>query len=488
MNANDGLKEATIRGAIWTFSMRWGVKLIGLFSTMILARLLPPSEFGVIAMAMLAVGLIDIIASFDLGMAVIQKKEVTREHYDTAWTLRILQVTVIALLLVIASPYAADFFDEPRVTGVLWLLAGTLFLSGFANIGVLDFRKKLQFHKEFQLAIGAKLTSFFVTIILAFWLGDYWALALGITSAYLSSLVLSYTMHPFRPKFSVSKLKELFSFSQWLMLRNIALFLETKADQLFIGRVSTTHTIGLYNTAAGLAELPSNELAYPLARVLFPVMSTIQDQPERLKKGYLLALNGVNSVTLPAGIGLALLAHLAIPVLLGEQWLDAIPFLQALAIFGVLRVSYSASDPLLLAIGKPKLASHLTWIHVGVFFTLATYLYPSYGIEGIISAKIATAGLMAILYFSIIIRMTLITALDILRSLIRPVISTGLMAATILAIPPSLSGNILIDLLVFTLIGAIVYVSALFTLWRFSGREDGIEALVLHKIFNNLNS
>jgi len=165
-----------VNGALWMVAMRWMMRLFGLVSLIILARILTPTDFGIVALAMLIVGLLEILSWTAIDLALIQRQETTREHYDAAWTLQVLQGLLVAVLLIIFSPYAASFFDEPALTNVIYVLALKFFILGFQNIGVVDFRKDLKFAKEFNFHLYKQAFSFLTVVSLALILENYWAL------------------------------------------------------------------------------------------------------------------------------------------------------------------------------------------------------------------------------------------------------------------------------------------------------------------------
>ena len=162
-----------LNGALWMIAMRWMMRLFGLVSTIILARLLTPTDFGIVALALIVVGLLEVLSWTALDLALIQKQETTREHYDTAWTMQILQGLFIALLLSVLSPYAAHYFDEPALTNVVYLLALKVFIYGFQNIAVVDFRKDLNFSREFNFHLYKKAFTFLFVVSLAFILKNH---------------------------------------------------------------------------------------------------------------------------------------------------------------------------------------------------------------------------------------------------------------------------------------------------------------------------
>ena len=201
--------------------MRWTDRSIAFVSTLILARLLVPADFGVIVMASLFIGLADVFFELGVNVALIQNRTPSQEHYDTAWTLRIIQTTLAAIVVVIAAPLAATYFNDPRVTLVVQVLAVSLVLSGLENIGVVTFQKEMQFGKEFQFLFCKRIVGFIVTIVAAWFIRSYWALVIGALTGRTFGVALSFVMHPMRPRLGLEKFREIFSVSQWVLVRSI---------------------------------------------------------------------------------------------------------------------------------------------------------------------------------------------------------------------------------------------------------------------------
>src|SRR5688500_7124382 len=169
-----------LRGSAWMIAMRWATRALGLVSTIILARLLAPEDFGVVAMAMVVVGFLEVFTHTGVDLALIRDAQATREHYDTAWTLEILQAALLALALLAAAPYATGYFGDARVLEVMQILSLRAFVGGFENIGVVAFRRELNFTREFWFGVFKKMSTVAVTIVAAFVFRSYWALVLGL--------------------------------------------------------------------------------------------------------------------------------------------------------------------------------------------------------------------------------------------------------------------------------------------------------------------
>ncbi|MEP7062487.1 MAG: lipopolysaccharide biosynthesis protein [Betaproteobacteria bacterium] len=475
-----GLRKSVVHGALWAVALRWLMRLVGVANVAILARILGPSDFGLVAMATLVVGLVETWLAFGVDSALIQNADADRHDFDTAWTIRLLQGAVIALLVVAASPLAQAYFKEPRLGPLLWVLALGILISGAANIGVVMYRKELRFQTEFWILAISKLLSFAVSVAAAFWLRNYWALAIGIVGGYTIGCVVSYVAHPFRPRFSLSRWRKLWSFSQWVVVMNIIGYAETKADEVLVGGYTSAAQMGLYSVASDVGQMPSAELSAPLNRVLFPTFSRLQDEPGRLAAAYTNALATVAMVTVPAGIGLAMVAPEAVRVLLGPKWTAAVPLLAILALWGTLRSLSSSGGYVLMSIGLPKLVALTTFMTVLVFASGASLaLWWGYGPLGIAIAKVVAACASLMITVTFVVRHTHVHVRTVLRGVIRPVFAACTMAAVLQWIPGTPFGA-LADLILKIAVGAAVYITAVLVLWYWAGRPDGPERLAMN--------
>jgi lipopolysaccharide exporter len=190
--------NSIVRGTLFTVAMRWTDRLIGLLSTLVLARLLLPQDFGIIAMATLVIALADLL--FDLGVhaTLIQNPAPSPSHFDTAWTLGLLQAAAVALALQLCAPFAAHYFHESRLQSVIQVLALSLLLNSLENIGVVNFQREMRFGQDYVFLFCKRFSGFLVTLACAWWLRSYWALVLGTLGGRLVGVACSYAMHPMR--------------------------------------------------------------------------------------------------------------------------------------------------------------------------------------------------------------------------------------------------------------------------------------------------
>ena len=225
-------------------ALRSADRLLGFVSMLILARLLVPADFGLVALGMALVGGLAVFSEFSFDLALIQNQSASREHYDTAWTFGLIRGFLLAGLLFGLAHPAAMFFDDERLIDLIRAMAIFPLLSGFANIGVVDFRKQLVFRKEFAYRFTARLAGVVTTVIFAVLWQDYWALVAGQFANRGLRLVLSYAMHPFRPRLSLAKWRDLFHFSKWMFLNGIIMFATKRAGTFVTGGFFTPVHIG----------------------------------------------------------------------------------------------------------------------------------------------------------------------------------------------------------------------------------------------------
>jgi len=483
MTANDRQPDSVLRGAVLTVAMRWTDRLIGVASTLILARLLVPDDFGVIAMASLVVGFIDILFDVGVNVALIQNTHATPAHYHTAWTLRLMQAAVATLLIVAVAPLAAEYFNDPRVTPVLWVTSSGVLLAALENIWIIDFQKKMHFAQDFRFVFAKRLAGFVVTIAAALVLRSYWALVIGSLAGRAVGVGLSYAMHPSRPRLSLEKFSDIFSVSQWMFLRSIANYLNTNMHQFLVGGRATSAMVGGYSLAQQISSMPSTEVLAPLNRVLFPAFVKAKHNAQELKRVYLLAQGVQTLVVMPFSIGLAMLATETVYLMLGEKWLFVAPFVQVLALSAIAQSISVSGSYVLLTLGEFARQTLLTGAQVVVFLLGAFLLIPQGGAMEIAILRLATIllGLAASVWL-LLHKMDGVRLADILRSVRRPLLASLAMSLAIHALALQLHTGMLASLLLKGALGAAVYLLVVAALWRLAGRPPGSEAYLLDKL------
>lgn len=470
-----------IRGSLFTVAMRWTDRLIGLLSTLVLARLLLPQDFGIIAMASLVITLADLL--FDLGVhaTLIQNPAPTQAHFDTAWTLALLQAAAVALALQLCAPYAAQYFHEARVQSVVQVLALSLLINGMENIGVVNFQKEMRFGQDFVLLFCKRFSGFVMTLVCAWLLRSYWALVIGTLSGRLVGVVCSYQMHPMRPRLSLQRWRDILGVSQWLLVRTSGSFFEGQLHRAVVGRHDSASIMGAYTLAGDISSMPSSELLMPINRVLFPAFVQVRQRPEELKRVFLLAQGVQCLIAIPASAGLALVAPQLVLLMLGPQWAMAVPFVQILALAYLASAMLSSTTCLLIALQRVKVLALFTWAQVALFVVLAFGL-----LEGAQALQVAWLRLAVSLISDLAFAALLLHVFEplrlheLLRGVLRPLQAAACMAAGLLLLQGHwASADSAALLLTQVLSGAALYSLALVLLWLAAGQPEGAEAYML---------
>lgn len=464
-----------LHGSFWMILLRWAIRLTGLVSTIILARILVPADFGIVAMATFVVGMLELLNQSGQKLAIIRHYSPDRDDYNTAWTISVLASCVIAILIFATAPLAVIYFHEPRVRPVMQWLALSSFLGGFENIGITDFRRNLQFDRFFAYNVSRKAISFVVTVALALILRNYWALVAGILSSTMSGLALSYIMHPYRPRFSLTRVGQLWSFSTWTLVKVIGDYLNTQIDQIAVGGLFGSSFMGRYAVASDVASSPTKEITDPIVAALYPVMARTRTDRDALKRLYLRTFGWSAIICFSAAVGTTLVAHDFIALILGSKWLNVEPVLGWLALatglLGLSSGAYTAFD----AIGRPELGARMQWTRLVV---LAIVLAPiGLMLRNLVDIAIArfavTAVFIPTLWFTVG-REIGVTPTDYARQLSRPALGSAAMSILILGVNHELAPGSL-RLIIDVLLGAAAFVACVLYLWRISGRPEGPE-------------
>jgi O-antigen/teichoic acid export membrane protein len=476
------------KGAAWMVAFKMTERSIGLVSTVVLARLLTPDDFGLVAIATAFLGLLLLLTSFSFDVALIQKQDADRHLYDTAWTFNVIFGLMLALLLVISAIPLAQFYSEARLEKILYVLAANTLLGGFSNIGPVAFRKNLEFHKEFYFLLAKKLMGFTTCMILAFTLRNYWALVWGTFAGNLLAVLLSYWVHPYRPRFDLSGRKELFGFSMWLFINNTIFFAYHRMADFIISKVAGSHALGIYTVAYEISNLPTTELVAPINRAVLPGYSKMADDLTTLRQGFLNVLSMIALFTLPAGLGIALVAEPMVVVMLGEKWREAIPMVQILALSGVIMALQNNASVIYNAMGKPQYMTVISLLHVVVlFFPLLILLLRKHGILGIAEAYFCSNLIIWPINYSIALKLVKARFQDVILVLWRPIAASILMfygteRISLLLKSVGLISNTVgyLALLVFS--GAIIYCFCIISFWWISRCPKGSESFLINKI------
>lgn len=474
------MKDRLAKGAMWVAGARVVVNVIGFVSTILLARLLLPSDFGLVAIATTVSVLLSTVTDLSVSVALVQHRDPQEHHFDSAWTLNVLRSALLGGIVAAIAPFLARFYTEPNLEAILYVIAASNLIVGFSNPKMVVFARKLVFWQVFATEVASKILGFIVCISIAVIYKSYWAIVFGSLATQITLFVLSYAFIRYRPKVSFLGARELLSFSIWLSLGQIVNAANYKFDSLFLGYFLGSSSLGFYSYGNNLASLPTRETVDPIARTLFPGFSRLNDDLPRLRNAYRRAQAVMTMVALPIGCGFALVARPFVIAIIGEKWLPAVFVIQALASVFALQTLASAALPLAMAMGQTNLMFRRNLTNFCLRMPLVIFGALYAGLTGLVYARIVAGLLIMTVNMALTKRLINIGFRAQISSNWRPLTGVGVMAVVLILLQHHaiLSGwglSPAIELAVLILLGGLVYFVAVLGLWLATGQPAGPE-------------
>ena len=476
------LGNKLVKGTLWVVAARLGLRGISVISTIVLAWLLTPADFGIVAMASIVTTLMTAFTEIGMNQVIIYYKNVGKDFYDTAWTIQMIRGLILGLLMILLSNVLASFFREQLLVPVFRVLSIVFVLNGMVSTNLVVFQKEMHFDKEFYYKIFTQIICLIGTLSLAIWLRNYWAMVLGNIIFSLSCVVLSFWYVPGLPKLTLLHWRKIFAFSQWVFLREASGNISQKLDQILIGRWFDKTSIGQYDMATQIATLPATEIAMPLSRTLFPALAKLQDQPEQFRYMLSISLASVLLITLPASCGLMMVANPLVSFLLPTSWEQTGWMIQILTLYGLVRVTYSPCTSALTAQGK---VNEVFYISFSSLILKCGILYLGYiynGLVGIAWGTVISGLIITILYLWSVCRHNYLNITVLLKQICRPVIASFTMIGSVYAIQQavvSMKYCAQVEVIAMVMTGVVAYTFVLLGSWWIIGKPEGIETRLL---------
>lgn len=460
---------------VWKTVQHFGVKLIFLVRLLVLARLLSPDDFGLLAIASIVIDILTRITNFGMIPALVQRAEADDKHYNIAWTVGILRALLIAGVTILAAPLIAQFFAEPRAANIIQFLAIRPLIDAAASIKVAKLTRNLHFRSLTFIELPKALANTIIAIALAPWMG-VWALVAGTLAGSIAYLIVSYLLAPHRPRFSVdfNAARSLIRYGQWVFFTSLIAMAGQTVLRLVISRQLGATELGLYYLAASLAFLPADVASEVVGEVAFPFYARLQTDVWQASLAFRSMLTSVLALLLPALSLLIALAPSLVENLLGSHWTGTAPIIQVLALANIVGLLGETIAPILNGTGRPDKILVIEAVQSSLLILFAWGLAGAYGVVGAALAwlpAVAASQLISVIF----VRQILPQAFEGLGRSVSVIIMVSLIAAiTAMSLDNLLSGLVgfvLSGLLGVALIGILLWVlERRFTL----GLSDGL--------------
>jgi O-antigen/teichoic acid export membrane protein len=322
---SESLKRQAVKGVAWSAVERFSVQGVQFVLSIILARLVAPAEYGLIAMLGIFLAIAQSFIDSGFSNALIQKKDRTETDYSTVFYFNIVVAGIVYGILFICSPYIAGFYKEPQLETITKWVGLTIVLSAFSMVQRAKLSIKLDFKTQTKASLLSVIVSGCIGITLAYQGFGVWALVIQALSSNLLNTLLLWIFAEWRPSliFSWVSFKTLFSFGSKLLLGGLMHTIYMNLYTLVIGRQFNAVNVGYFNRSQSLAVFPSTNITDIINRVMYPSLCSIQDEEERLKNVFLRYLRIVSFIVFPLMVGLSVLSKPLIQVELTDKWLPA---------------------------------------------------------------------------------------------------------------------------------------------------------------------
>ncbi|MBD2205072.1 lipopolysaccharide biosynthesis protein [Calothrix sp. FACHB-1219] len=455
------LRTKAVKGVIWTAIENWGSKVISFVVFLLLARLLEPKTFGLVALTSIFFAFMQVFLDQGFSQAIIQRKDLNNEHLDTAFWTNIAIAFLLLGLSVVGAGFIATLFKEPQLIPIIRWLSLSFLFAALNSVQSAILSRNLAFKSLSLRTLIATVAGGVVGITMALLGFGVWSLVgQQLANGLVGVLVLWWSSN-WRPGFNVSKkhFQELFAFGINVVGMNALNFLNTRSDDFLIGYFLGSVALGYYTVAYRILLIVNQLMVGTIQKTALPVFSRLQAEPERLRQALYTAIGLTTLVAFPVFIGLSALAPELVIVMFGEQWKPSIPVMQILNLIGLLYASFNYNNPIIMALGKPAWGLGLNLMQaVGnvIGFAIAV----RWGIIAVALAYLIRAYLTAPITLWIVHKLIRINFSTYLKQQAAPLLASLAMVVSIFAVKHFLSQIVSLQILLTICIGlgTVVYI------------------------------
>ncbi|RNF39525.1 lipopolysaccharide biosynthesis protein [Planococcus salinus] len=392
MNQQNSLKKKTIGGLLWSFGDLMGNQGIQFIIQIILARMLMPEDFGLIGMILVFVAISNSIVDSGFTQALIREQNATQTDYSTVFYFNFVVSIFIYFVLYLSAPAISNFFNQPELVSILRVLSLGVIIKSFEIIPKAMFTKEVDFKTQATVNMTASITSGVAAVALALAGFGVWSLVIRTLAMNIVQSLLLLLSKKWLPSltFSVASFKRLFGFGWKLLVSGL---IDTTYNNIFfiiIGKQYSASALGYYTNASKFNDLAAQNLTATIQRVTYPVLSSIQDQQERLKQSFKKVIKLSAFIIFPIMVGLAAIGEPLILFVFGGQWVEMIPYFQLLCLGGMLYPIHALNLNILQVKGRSDLFLYLEIVKTIIpTILIALVIWLELGVLGLVGVVVA---------------------------------------------------------------------------------------------------
>lgn len=388
------LSLRTLRGAGWTITTRLAGRAVDFVTLLVLARMLGPAEFGLVALALSLIAVIDIVLEVPIAQALTRLPTIGPAHLDTAFTLGVLRGLAIALLVALAAWPMTVFYNEPKLLTVVLFIALGPIARGLYSPAMTKYYRSINFKYYFFADFGGKLVATGIALAVLKAGGGYWAIVTNSVAASVVPTLVSYGLAPYRPRLSLAAISEFSGFIGWFSSSQILAAFNWQFDRIFLGYHLAKPQLGQYTVASDFSVLPTQSVIGPAMQPVFAAFTQINRDRARLRAAFLKVSKLTMMIAAPASVGIALTADLIVALALGPAWSEAGRHLALLALSVLLTAYYQPTYSLCLALDRPRNLFVANLIDLGIRLVTVPVGYAVAGIDGVIYARVLSSTVL----------------------------------------------------------------------------------------------
>ena len=447
----------------------------------VLGRLLSPEDFGLVALAMSLIMIVEAIMELPLGYALVALPARTKSHFDTVFTLQLLRGGVLAVVMLVSAWPLSQIYHDDRLIALVCALSIAPASRGLTSPRMIELSINFEFMPNLIMEVVGKVVALALSVGSAWLTKSYWSLAIGTIASPVTMLIVSYMYAPYRPAISLKKWHEFSGYIRWTAFGQTIRALVWQMDALVLGRYVNRFELGGFSMASNLAALPGQIFVDQMMNPLVVAFSAVRGDARRLTAAYQKSAVSIIALGLPAMVGMSMTAEPIIRVAFGEKWLGAATVLSWLCWTVIPSFFTSPFAALAVSLDRSRAITRLVVIEFAIRLPLMLIGILNYGIAGAVAARLLTAVAIAGGAMLSVRALIGLRVRDQLLSPWRPVMSVAIMAVVIGPVEAafgSVSGYFPLVLRLAAIVGAgaVAYAISMFLLWGLVGRPDGLES------------
>jgi lipopolysaccharide exporter len=440
--ARNSTNRTLLSGSFWISLSEILKGAAELGSAIVAARVLAPHDLGLMGIVLLTIAILESFSRTGFDQALVQKQDAIEPYLNVAWTWHVLRGIGLATLLAVAAPFVASWYGEPVLQYLIWVACAHVLLQGAQNIGTVFFSRDLDFRTICLVNALRAFAHAGVAIPAVIYYRNVWGLIIGLVAAAAVGTVVSYIVHPYRPRFEWNwpKARELVTFGRWITGLSVMLFVITQGDDIFVSKYLGPAALAFYQLAYSISNLPATKITHVISKVSFPTYSRLQNDKDALREAFYGVMRTTVLLSAPLGVAIWMVVPGIVEHVIGPKWEPIIVLVRILVLSAFVRSIAALGGALFQACGRPDLDFKM---NVPRFVVVVGLIYPftaRWGLEGASWVVFLAISTTLPVWFYGVRKLVGLTLLDVVRANLLALIGSIVLALCFYAAEVSVAG------------------------------------------------